>query len=158
MARTYLVRAAVSQAHRENLWRRIVLPLQLRPPRPPSLLARLADAFVRLLRQLLDAVSILSIRTAYREENVRISLYKIDFILITVVSCRSAMKRSSCAAADFSKASCFLMRFSTSSIVCPNSDDMRYGSCAISHASATAASRANWYTSRTATKTKNKNE
>jgi len=65
-----------------------------------------------------------------------------------VVSLSKAPNLSSCAAADFSKASCFLIRFSTSSIVCPSSWLMRYGSCAISHASATAASRANWYTSR----------
>lgn len=70
----------------------------------------------------------------------------------TVVSLCSAENLSSCAAADFSKASCFLMSDSTSSMVWPSSCDIRYGSWAISHASATAASRANWYTSRTGNK------
>lgn len=36
---------------------------------------------------------------------------------LTVVNRRKAMKRSSWAAADFSNASCFLIKFSTSSIV-----------------------------------------
>lgn len=34
-------------------------------------------------------------------------------------------------------------------LLTPNSRLIKYGSCAISQASATAASRANWYTSRT---------
>lgn len=38
-------------------------------------------------------------------------------IKLTVVKRSSALNRSSCAAADFSKASCFLIKFSTSSIV-----------------------------------------
>lgn len=44
---------------------------------------------------------------------------------LTVVSLCSAENLSSCAAADFSKASCFLMSDSTSSMVCPSSCDMR---------------------------------
>ena len=96
---------------------------------------------------------------------------------LTVVSRSRAAKRSSWAAADFSKASCFLIRFSTSSIVCclckqlklhcvkqvilktkltPSSLLVKYDSCAISQPSATAASRANWYTSRTGKEIKNK--
>ena len=65
-------------------------------------------------------------------------------MILTVVKRSSALNLSSCAAADFSNASCFLIKFSTSSIVCPNSEDIKYGSWAINHASATAASRANW--------------
>ena len=61
-----------------------------------------------------------------------------------VVNLSGAANLSSCAAAAFSKASCFFIKFSTSSIEWPNSSDFRYGSCAISQASATAASLANW--------------
>lgn len=62
---------------------------------------------------------------------------------LTVVSRSRAPNLSSWAAADFSNASCFLIRFSTSSMLCPSSVLIRYGSCAINQASATAASLAN---------------
>lgn len=44
---------------------------------------------------------------------------------LTVVSRCKALNLSSCAAADFSNASCFLIRFSTSSIVCYNDYDIQ---------------------------------
>lgn len=45
-------------------------------------------------------------------------IHKRTISALTVVSLSKAPNLSSCAAADFSKASCFLIRFSTSSIVC----------------------------------------
>ncbi|TNN36795.1 hypothetical protein EYF80_053040 [Liparis tanakae] len=62
---------------------------------------------------------------------------------LTVVRRSSAEKRSSHVAVDFSKASCLLRSFSTSSTVWPTSLLDTCGSWAISHASATEASRAN---------------
>ena len=82
----------------------------------------------------------LELKLIYYYNVVNITL----FLSLTVVSLSRAANLSSWAEAAFSKASCFLIRFSTSSMVCPYSSDLRYGSWASSQASATAASLANW--------------
>lgn len=67
----------------------------------------------------------------------------------TVVIRRSELNRSSQVAAALRKASCRRISCSTSSTLSPSSLLLMNGSCAVSHASATTASWANWWTSNT---------
>lgn len=71
-------------------------------------------------------------------------------VALTAVSFSSALKRSSQATADFWKASCRLMRLSTSSTVQPSSALRTSGSWLQSQASAMPASLPNTSTSKTA--------
>lgn len=71
-------------------------------------------------------------------------------VALTAVSFSSALKRSSQATADFWKASCRLMRLSTSSTVQPSSALRTSGSWLHSQASAIPASLPNTSTSKTA--------
>lgn len=71
-------------------------------------------------------------------------------VALTAVSFSSALNRSSQATADFWKASCRLMRFSTSSTVQPSSALRTSGSWLHSQASAIPASLPNTSTSKTA--------
>lgn len=73
-------------------------------------------------------------------------------VALTAVSFSSALKRSSQATADFWKASCRLMRLSTSSTVQPSSALRTNGSWLHSQASAIPASLPNTSTSKTAGK------
>lgn len=75
---------------------------------------------------------------------------------ITVVSRRSELNRSSQVAAALRKASCRRISCSTSSTLPPSSLLLMNGSWAVSHASATTASWANWWTSNTERRRKGK--